>query len=52
MGDFNLDEFRHHDVSYRLNNYFESLDSTFDQLKLIQTIDFPTWSRTVNNVKK
>ena len=52
MGDSNLDEFRHHDASYRLNNYFESLDSTFDQLKLIQTIDFPTWSRTVNNVKK
>ena len=52
MGDFNLDEFKHHDVSYRLNNFFESLDSSFDPLNLIQTINFPTWSRTINNIKK
>ena len=52
MGDFNLDENKRHSVDYRYKNLFDLQNETFDALNLIQLVEFPTWQRVINNVKK
>ena len=42
MGDFNLDENKRHSVDYRYKNLFELQNETFDDLNLIQLVEFPT----------
>ena len=49
LGDFNLDTRKKNLNDYSFKNYFESLDSVFEPLNLIQMINFPTWDRVVNN---
>ena len=51
-GDFNLDDSKRYSHSYTNRNLFEILNSTFDDLNLIQLVEFPTWQRIINNVKK
>ena len=51
-GDFNLDDLKRYSHSYTNKNLFEILNSTFDDLNLYQLVEFPTWQRIVNNVKK
>ena len=52
MGDFNLDGSKSNATDYRLRDYFDDLQSTFDQHNLIQVINFSTWQRIINNVLK
>ena len=37
-------------VNYRYDNMFNDFDDIFDNLNLIQMVEFKTWSRVVNNV--
>ena len=39
-------------VTHTNKNLFKILNSTFDDLNLIQLVEFPTWQRIINNVKK
>ena len=39
-------------VTHTNKNLFQILNSTFDDLNLIQLVEFPTWQRIINNVKK
>ena len=50
LGDFNLNYTRRHDVNYSHAKYFEDFDDVLYDKNLIQLIEFPTWSRIVNNV--
>ena len=52
LGDFNLDEKKHNAADYVRRDLFEDLDNTFDPLNLIQTVNFPTWQRIINNELK
>ena len=52
LGDFNLDvemQFRN-DYPHKL--LYLDLTAMTDRLELFQIVDFPTWSRTINNVVK
>ena len=49
MGDFNLDYSLKNDVDYRYAHLYNDFDDVFDNINLIQMIEFPTWSRIVNN---
>ena len=52
LGDFNLDvemQFRH-DYPHKL--LYHELTALTERLDLFQIVDFPTWSRTINNVTK
>ena len=49
IGDFNLDQSRSFDLSYSHKKYFEIMRATFQPINLIQLVNFPTWSRTINN---
>ena len=51
-GDFNLDDANRYSVDYRYKNLFEIQNVIFDELNLIQMIEFPTWQRVINNVLK
>ena len=51
-GDFNLDDKQRFSVDYRLKNLFELQNATFENLNLIQLVQFPTWKRIVNNSQK
>ena len=50
IGDFNLDFSKKYDISYSHKNYFAMLIEAFAPHNLHQVIDFPTWSRVINNV--
>ena len=52
LGDFNLDWNKHYDMSYSHSNYFHDMEELLGDLDLIQTVNFNTWSRTINNVVK
>ena len=52
MGDFNLDYSLRNDVNYRYANLYNDFDEMFDNINLIQMIEFPTWSRIVINLVK
>ena len=47
LGDFNLDENKKYRIDYAYRSYYESLDEHFDQLNLVQLVEFETWSRLV-----
>ena len=51
-GDFNLDDSKRNAIEYRYKNLFEIQNASFDELNLIQIIEFPTWQRIINNVLK
>ena len=51
-GDFNLDDTKQNAIEYRYKNLFEIQNASFDELNLIQIIEFPTWQRIINNVLK
>ena len=51
-GDFNLDDTKRNAMEYRYKNLFEIQNASFDELNLIQIIEFPTWQRIINNVLK
>ena len=52
MGDFNLDENQKNEDNYRNHHLYEILNESFDTLNLLQLINFPTWSRLINNSLK
>ena len=52
IGDFNLDFRKETDPYYGHHVLYESLISTFEPLGLIQLINFETWTRFVNGVKR
>ena len=52
LGDFNLDFNKIHINSYPFSHLFDQLLATFDPLGLHQLINFETWSRFVNGVKR
>ena len=52
MGDLNLDWKRKGDFSYPFKNYFSYMDEKMSNFNFIQVVNFPTWSRIVNNVVK
>ena len=43
----NLDENKKYRIDYAYRSYYESLDEHFDQLNLVQLVEFETWSRLV-----
>ena len=50
MGDFNLNYAKKNNVGYKYENFFNDFDEVLFNMNLIQLINFPTWSRIVNNV--
>ena len=52
LGDINLDWAKKGQRNYQFQNYFEYMDEKFSDRELMQLVDFPTWSRTVNGVLK
>ena len=48
MGDFNLDEKMKYHSSYTNRWYYEELITVFEDLELVQLVDFETWSRLIN----
>ena len=52
LGDFNLDFKMQLRNDYPHKLLFNQLTNTADKLNLIQLVDFPTWSRFVNNIHK
>ena len=51
-GDFNLDDVKRYSIEHRYKNLFEIQNVIFDELNLIQMVEFPTWQRVINNVLK
>jgi hypothetical protein len=52
MGDFNLDAEMQYRIDYPHNRLYNMLNDIIEQFNLIQLVDFPTWSRTINNIYK
>ena len=50
MGDFNLDWSKKDLDSYKFKNYFTDMELATGDLNLMQLVNFPTWSRVVNNI--
>ena len=50
LGDLNLDWSKHFDNNYNLKNYFMDMDEKLENHNLMQIIELPTWSRTINVV--
>ena len=50
LGDFNLNFARKNDVNYLHVKYFDDFDDVLYDKNLIRLMEFPTWSRIVNNV--
>ena len=48
MEDFNLEESKRFNNDYSHEAYYELLDQEFEQMGLIQQVNFTTWSRMVN----
>ena len=51
IGDFNLDYSKKFDISYSHKHYFTALEDTLSNQSLIQLVNFPTWSRSINGVE-
>ena len=52
LGDFNLDWAKKGNHSYPFKRDFEDMDEIFNELNFDQLVNFPTWSRMVNNIHK
>ena len=52
LGDFNLDWNKKGLNSYPFNHYFNYMDDNFSNLNLVQMVEFPTWSRSVNGTHR
>ena len=52
VGDFNLDHNKLYDPNYQFKHYLETLLATFEPLNLSQLVNFETWRRFVNGVKR
>ena len=50
MGDFKLDHSKINDVNYANKHLFNLWDSKFDDLSMLQLVDFATWSWLVGDV--
>ena len=50
LGDFNLNFAKKLDINYSHVRYFDDFELILYDKNLIQLIEFPTWSRIVNNV--
>ena len=50
LGDFNLNYVKKNDVNYSHVRYFDDFDELLGDNNLVQIIEFPTWSRVINNV--
>ena len=50
LGDFNLDFSQIHNLQYRLKNNLEALSSLMSQFNMLQIVNHPTWSRTINGI--
>jgi hypothetical protein len=37
---------------YQFKGYFQDMEDTFSELNLTQMVNFPTWSRFVNNIER
>ena len=52
LGDMNLDWSKKWLNSYQFKAYFDDMDLVLNDLNLTQVVNFPTWSRSVNNIHK
>ena len=52
LGDFNLDVEMQFRNDYPQKLLYLELTAMIDRLELFQIVNFPTWSRTINNVVK
>ena len=52
LGDFNLDWGKKGNHIYPFKRYFEDMDEIFNEMNLVQLVNFPTWSRMVNNTHR
>ena len=50
MGDINLDWNKKGNHNYHFKNYFNYMEERMGEQNLIQLVNFPTWSRVVNDV--
>ena len=50
VGDFNLNYALKDDIYYSHARYFDDFEFVLSDMNLIQLVEFPTWSRVVNNV--
>ena len=50
VGDFNLNYARKEDIFYSHARYFDDFEFILSNMNLIQLVEFPTWSRVINNV--
>ena len=52
VGDFNLNYKLINNTQYHLKNIFDRLNATMDECNMLQIVNFPTWSRVINGIKK
>ena len=52
LGDFNIDAAKKHETDYQNKDLFEEFELALGNHELIQIINFETWSRVINNVRK
>ena len=52
IGDFNIDYTRIYDDNYGRKTLFEDFDEVLSDCKLVQIVNFNTWSRLVGNILK
>ena len=50
LGDFNLNFDKKNDINYSHASYFDDFEHVLSDKNMIQLIEFPTWSRIINNV--
>ena len=50
LGDFNLNFAKKNDINYSHVGYFDDFENVLSDTNMIQLIEFPTWSRIINNV--
>jgi hypothetical protein len=49
LGDFNLDWYKKGVHGYQFRNYFNDMENILSESCIVQLVDFPTWTRVVNN---
>ena len=52
LGDFNIDARKKFENDYRNRDLFDEFDLALGELYLHQLVNFDTWSRVINNVRK
>ena len=52
LGDFNLNFTLVNNTNYNYKNLFDILNETVTLCNLTQIVNFPTWTRTINGIKK